>query len=305
MTLGREPQAKATYHVLNPELKFFGEFFDSNLGADAKKQDYQSSVSIPGPVITVTFTNLKNSYYVDNAGHKKFITKIERTFSDLQKAPSFPENSAILSINEDPTDGFWFDFSNGVTVSDTFYDENNQPISIDGNGWLAVTSLNAMYGGIRENQTLSGSPFHVEQVTPIHGGQSYALAGSSISVHSDGSLYADKTNFSAINYDGSTNDSITKKGVSAWPDNKQGWDGKGPDEYFGAGLIKINGSQITLNFKLAHTEDPVWNPYVWATMSTIIPATSFNLKRPTPPTAPSKPELQTTTVNYNFTTTIR
>ncbi|WP_276754737.1 SspB-related isopeptide-forming adhesin [Limosilactobacillus ingluviei] len=295
LTLGREPQAKATYHVLNPELKFFGEFFDSNLGADAKKQDYQSSVSIPGPVITVTFTNLKNSYYVDNAGHKKFITKIERTFSDLQKAPSFPENSAILSINEDPTDGFWFDFSNGVTVSDTFYDENNQPISIDGNGWLAVTSLNAMYGGIRENQTLSGSPFHVEQVTPIHGGQSYALAGSSISVHSDGSLYADKTNFSAINYDGSTNDSITKKGVSAWPDNKRGWDGKGPDEYFGAGLIKINGSQITLNFKLAHTEDPVWNPYVWATMSTIIPQT------PTPEyNVPEKPILETTTTSYHY-----
>ena len=270
LTLGREPQAKLNLTNIDPSLVFrqvWDASGDPRTSTDSAAYEYTSHSDISGTVVTATFTNLKNSYYVDNNGRKQTISKIVRNFTNLKKLPV--ENEALLSIYEDPTDGFWYNNSNEITVTDTYYDANGQAIYIDGNGWLAATSLNAVYGGANEAQTLSGTPAHVETVRPIQGGTSYALAGSSISVHSDGSLYADKSNTATIMQNGEPDPAFTKAGVSTWPDGKLSWDAKGPNEYYGAGLIKLTGSSITMNFKSTIT----WNGTVWATLSTIIPQT--------------------------------
>lgn len=294
LTLGREPQAKVAFSNISSSLKLVKVWeINADGGTDSRTYEYRSPIDVSGTALVATFTNLKNSYYVDDDGQKKVISKIERTFSNLKKLP-LEKSEVILSVYEDPADGFWYQHSSGVTVKDTYYDEHNNPIHINGNGWLAITSLNAVYGGIHDKQTLSGTPYHVEMVIPTQGGQAYGLAGSSVSVHSDGALYADKSNSAMITVNGSPDKAFTKKGVSTWPDGKQSWDAKGPNEYYGAGLVKITGSSITLDFKLSEHQD-LWNPYVWATISTIIP------QSPTPEyNVPEKPTIETTTTSYHY-----
>ncbi|MBB1062384.1 GbpC/Spa domain-containing protein [Limosilactobacillus fastidiosus] len=243
---------------------------------DSTSYEYLITPGATGTVLVATYSNLQHSFYTDANGDKHNISKIVRTFSDLTKqnwVPSWnwekaPENGAnpYLWIYDDPTDGFWYYFASGVTVTDQYFDENGNPINLADDAWLAVTSLNNQ----SDPQHIANNA-DVEQVTPVSGGQSYALLGSSVTNH-NGTLYADKNNSSEPK--GSHN-------------NSDWWDYKGPNEYYGAGLIKLSGNTTSLRFSTHY--DPSFTGAtshdVWATTTTILPATPGPEKPKVPKTS--------------------
>lgn len=281
LTLGREPQAKVSISQLNGKPGKVDPTHEQN--TDSASYEYLITPGATGTVLVATYSNLQHSFYTDANGNKHNIAKIVRTFSDLTKqnwVPSWnwektPRNGGnpYLWIYDDPTDGFWYEFASGVTVTDQYFDESGNPINLDDDAWLAVTSLNN--GG-------AGSPLpndvDVEKVTSISGGQAYALLGSSVTNH-NGTLYSN------------TNNSNGTKGTL----NDGSWDSKGPKEYYGAGLIKLSGNTTSLRFSTHY--DPSFagatSHNVWATTTTILPATP----------GPEKPKVpKTSTVHYHYDT---
>ena len=289
LTLGREPNA--SYTVLSSYSKSIptADYLFTN-DVDSKEA---TEITLPnenesGTVAVITYTGLQNSYYTDNNGIKHKISKIVRSFSNTTTRQDKKEHT--LWIYSDPTDGFWYNGISGVTVNDQYYDANGSPIIINqGTGYLAITSLNAWYGKNwgPDGVALTGDPLHVEKVAPLSGGQAVALLGSSIT-NNGGSLYAKETNSITAGNPSAPN-SWANLGHS-YPSN---WDVKGSNEYFGAGLISLGGSSFSIRFT-CDSSSADGNNTVWATMTTVIPAT------PGPTyTGPSKPTLKTTTVHYN------
>ena len=282
LTLGREPQAKVSVSQLNGKAGKTDNTKTQN--TDSTSYEYLITPGATGTVLVATYSNLQHSFYTDANGNKHNIAKIVRTFSDLTKqnwVPSWnwektPRNGGnpYLWIYDDPTDGFWYEFASGVTVTDQYFDESGNPINLDDDAWLAVTSLNN--GG-------TGSPLpndvEVEKVTSISGGQAYALLGSSVTNH-NGTLYSN------------TNNSNGTKGTL----NDGSWDSKGPKEYYGAGLIKLSGNTTSLRFSTHYGPSFVGatSHNVWATTTTILPVTP----------GPEKPKVpKTSNAHFHYDTT--
>ena len=260
LELGREPQAKVSVS----QLKGTAGRIDTNMtqNTDSTSYEYYITPGATGVVLVATYTNLQHSYYTDDNGNKHNIAKIVRTFSDLTKQNWIsswdylknPENNAnpYLWIYDDPTDGFWYYYASGVTVTDQYFDEYGNPVNLNDDAWLAVTSLNNIGG--TADQIANNA--HVEQVTPLSGGQSYALLGSSVTNH-NGTLYADLNNTSGTGM------------------NDGHWDSKGSEEYYGAGLVKLSSGTTSLRFTTHR--DPTFTgatpSNVWATTTTILPVT--------------------------------
>lgn len=286
LSLGREPNASysiATSHLhygLNPK-DIVGTGIDSSKGTQIWLTN-----SEPGTIVTVTYTNLNNSYYTDSNGNKEKISKIVRTFSNglienvTASIVDGKKEHRILVFN-DPTDGFWYNGLQGVTVTDQYFDTLGNPITISSNtGYLAVTSLNACYGD-KNAVTLTGPSRHVEQVTPMYGGKAIALLGSSIT-NNGGSLYATKTNSDDV--------------ASTW--NGPGkWDNKGLNEYYGSGLISLYGNSFSLRFSCQRGNFNDGNNTVWATMTTIIPETPGPKYK-----GPKKPNPKSSSIHYHYDT---
>lgn len=289
LTLGREEQANVQISSVNG-----GSLIDNpedSRGQFAKIYKFDNSVH--GTMLVATYTNLKNSNYTDENGISHKISKIVRTFSDgisngLGIYPGKKSTLIGLGISNDPTYGFGYFGMSSITTDDVYYDENGNALNISNNsGYLAVTSLNALYesNGIMSE---TGTQYQVERVKPLQNGEkAYALAGSSIRVHSDGSLYADATNDSCKGFGGSL-----PEGISTWPDSKENWDTKGPNEYYGSGIISLSGTHHKLQWSNSNGTawlNNGWMPvqYVWATSQTILPET------PTP-------QRKTTQVNYHY-----
>ncbi|WP_295730261.1 GbpC/Spa domain-containing protein [uncultured Limosilactobacillus sp.] len=221
---------------------------------------------VAGTVATITYSNLKNSYYLDENGTKHQISKIVRTFSNLlgtsrkhwadvnyHTSPNLYNNAnPALVIYGDPTDGFWYNWSDGVTLRDQFYDEQGNTINMSKNAYVSISSLNNEY---RPEYSDDPDNSHVEGVKVISGGRALALAGSSISVHDDNELYSD------------TNNSQNQ------PTQYKDWDSrKSPYQFYGSGIVKLNGSDLELRFfTRGNNKDVASN--VWAYYSTIIPQT--------------------------------
>lgn len=288
LTLGREPNAKV-------EL--------SNIATVGKKQPVNNNSidrvilkgDVNGVAVVVTYTNLQNSYYVDKDGQKHKISKIVRTFSniknnglgvDWQPTTRTDTDSEAIYVFSDPTEGFWYFGASEVTTDDVYYDEDGNPININGNAYMAVTSLNSLYE-TNNKLALTGTPIGVESAQPLNPNEkAYSLAGSSVTVHSDGSLYADKTNdpYSQLRWEISK-DEIPQ--VTTWTDPDVDWDNKGSNEYYGAGIISLNGTHHTIKWSCkieGNAEKYYKSDQVWATMTTIIPQT----KNPT------------TTIHYHY-----
>lgn len=257
---------------------------------------YKFNNSVNGTLLTVTYTNLKHSKYVDENGNTHSISKIVRTFSDgvsngLGVYPDKKGTEIAIGIRNDPSYGFGYYGMRSITTDDVYYDENGNPINISNNsGYLAVTSLNALYE-TNGQMSRSGTQYQVERVKPLQRNEkAYSLAGSSINVHSDRSLYADATNDSSKDFGGNT----IPKGISTWPDSKKSWDRKGANEYYGAGIVSLSGTHHTLQWSNSMGTSWLsngWTPvqYVWATMQTILPETP-------------KPQPKTTSIHYHYNT---
>ena len=161
-----------------------------------------------GKEITVTYDKLKNSYYLenfDNKTNKIKISKIERTFSDIQEADKTRFTSdghtpkgadgaydkcygPQLIIYNDPSDGFFYNNITQISVKDIYYDDKGQQIDFNDNNkaWIFVTSLNSNGWGNIEKVRALGS-----DNSPVNGEK---IAGSTVTDHNDGWWYSDNNN---------------------------------------------------------------------------------------------------------------
>ena len=178
--------------------------------------------------ITVTYDDLKNSYYLENINNKTNkikISKIERTFSHIQEADKIRFTSdgktpkgadgvydkcdgPQLIIYNDPSDGFFYNNITKVSVKDIYYDDNDNEITFDtkndkNKAWIFVTSLNSNgVGNSSHNvekvraQGLNNSPVNAEKIK-----------GSTVTVtnHIKGWWYSDENNWFNKNPDWDNN----------------------------------------------------------------------------------------------------
>ena len=179
--------------------------------------------------ITVTYDNLKNSYYLENIDdkiNKIKISKIERTFSDIQpgktiftsdgKTPKGADgvydecDGPQLIIYNDPSDGFFYNNITQVSVKDIYYDDQGSQINFDtkndkNKAWIFVTSLNSNGNGggnvEKVRAQLNNSPANAEKIK-----------GSTVTNHNDGWWYSDKNNWFNKNPDWDNNDEDNRFG---------------------------------------------------------------------------------------------
>ena len=137
--------------------------------------------------ITVTYSNLNNSYYLENMGDETDrikISRIERTFSGIQAtddpklfnpngSDSYKKDGIYdkcdgpqLIIYKDPSDGFFYNNIKQVSVKDIYYDDKNNLITFkDGDknkAWIFVTSLNS--DGVGNNNHRGDGKEYLEKV---------------------------------------------------------------------------------------------------------------------------------------------
>ena len=168
-----------------------------------------------------------------------------------------------------------------------FYEDGTKVNFENGTAYLTVASLNTY---LQRNQ------WGHERTTVISGGKALALYGSSVSLHNGNELYSSKAN--SIDTSGIAR---ATDGADAKPDQKlidnffpnqkditntnipYKWDtANSRDRYYGAGLIALNGSDLTIKVDVKNDDRPngtePWNAQ-WANFGTIIPETP-NINRP-------------------------
>ena len=269
LTLGKETEAKMDVQILQqPAVDPWNSEKGGTDGNYGYHLAYNSSVN--GAFAKVTYTNLKNSYYVDADGNKHQIIKIVRTFSDLTRSTSTASinwtkerasyegttsdnaEKTILSINSIPTNGAMFFNASGVTVSDLYYDKDGNRLSVK-DGYIVMSSLNNNGKG------------DVESAKGLSGQTPKTFIGSSVYVQSDGSLQANGDNSYYLH--DSTHSEYNN------------WDSANSDKfYWGAGLLKINNDganviRFNVSNTLGNNPEDALNSY-WFTISTILPTTA-------------------------------
>ena len=174
--------------------------------------------------ITVTYDNLNNSYYLENINdetNRIKISRIDRTFSSIKVADNphrfyggwrgnkydnyDPCNGPQLIIYNDPSDGFFYNNIEQISVKDIYYDDKGNPIKTGDNktgdkntAWIFVTSLNSNGGGNIEKVRAVGpdnSPVNAEKI-----------AGSTVIDHNDGWWYSGSNNNFGTDPDWDNND---------------------------------------------------------------------------------------------------
>ena len=291
LQLGKESQATITVD------SSYGNAVRTFVSGDVSHQEHTSAIgskwigadsnnywelihdgSISGTVATVTYSNLRHSYYTDKNGATHKITKIVRQFSNLTAYPNgvagklhaggspYWGNNAWLLVYSDPTDGWWVGNVDGVTITDQYYDDQGNLINFDGNAYLSANSLNACYWNGQMPLSLTGQKEHVEYVTPGDGTTSYELVGSSIKKHTGGSLYSNTTNNRVGLY------GITDKSQTSWKDDSN-WDNQNSsDFYYGSGLLALHGSKISYRSGILFDNNTGQDDNYFAP-STLIPTT--------------------------------
>ena len=272
LTLNREPDAVVSAPGLIPYT--IGYTGDNN-GNSALSVDSKTGISFSKDT-TVTFTNLKNSFYYDQQGNKINISKITAKFYDIQANPN--KGSVDIDVYSDPTDGFWYRGVDRVKVDYQFFDSNGNVINFDPNtAYLGFGSLNSGY---------YGDHGRTEGVNILNG-EAVALLGSGITKHGN-YLYADdslrgKLDYVHVNDDGS---------YSVGDFNDQNWDHQNQYRYFGTGLDNLSGKIVSVEYVTTRDLGGTDTTDTWATMSTVIPSTP----------GPQKPVRKTSEAHYRYNT---
>lgn len=277
LKLDKSPDATMTYEPLTSDATFsFGAPTYSSTGCDSKQALVvvaKDKSGISGDIAKVTCSNINATY-----GGKK-INKIVATYSDLKPGdgltnPDTFDNSKgnpFLRIYSDPTDGFWYNNSDGVTVTYQYYDENGNLINLnDNDAYMTVGSLNNSNGTATAKE-------HLEKATLDSDGKAIALKDSSVSAH-DKTLYSDKNN----------------------DNNQKEWDVTGSDKaYYGSGVFALNGNSVKMTFSTDNQDCK--NATVWVQMSTTIPQTPVKPKAPTIHYHYDKADIPNVKASYHLT----
>ena len=189
-------------------------------------------------------------------------------------------------------------YQGSSTIHFEWYYDNGEKVTFEnGTAYLAVASLNTYFQKIRWGH---------ERTTVISGGKALALYGSSVSIHNGSELYSDKGNSLDTTGRDIAAGGYTSKPWQPWIDSMfsnqkditnsnipDKWDtANSPDRYYGAGLIALNGSDLTIKVDIKRDDAPkevtnLWDNQ-WFNMGTVIPETPDI----------NKPKL---TVNYHHT----
>ncbi|MDY5067634.1 MAG: YSIRK-type signal peptide-containing protein, partial [Lactobacillus johnsonii] len=215
-------------HITHTDKMTHKEQYVMKINSDNKViVDFQHN-QCSGKEITVTYDDLKNSYYLENINNKTNkikISKIERTFSHIQEADKIRFTSdgqtpkgadgaydkcygPQLIIYNDPSDGFFYNNITQVSVKDIYYDDQGSQINFDtkndnNKAWIFVTSLNSNGGGNVERVSAQGpnnSSVDVEKI-----------AGSTVTNH-NGLWYSDNNNNFGGNPDWDNRDEANRFG---------------------------------------------------------------------------------------------
>jgi LPXTG-motif cell wall-anchored protein len=201
-----------------------------------------------GKEITVTYDNLKNSYYlenIDNKTNKIKISKIERTFLGIHAGDTIftsdghtPTSDGVydkcygpqLIIYNDPYDGFFYNNIKQVSVKDIYYDDKGNPITFkDGDknkAWIFVTSLNS--DGVGNNNHRGDGKEYLEKVKAENPDDTPAemkkIAGSTVTGPVDENTTKDFTRTVEL-FDGHSNGDYLRNYLRTNADDlkKQGW----------------------------------------------------------------------------------
>ena len=267
LILGNEKDANISYKTLRNDIKAFHNNNKDITAMDDSKTsitvDTDNTGNLTGNVIEITYSNLSNSTY---KGRK--ISKIVATYSDIIRDKQSPRNVG-LRIMSNPYHGFWYWNSSSITVNYKFYDEDNNLINFDNDAssWITVGSLNAGYG-------------RQEGASLLSAGKVYGFKGSSVTGHDGNTLYSDTANDFQTIIGGDWRDT---KAIdqSQFPWGTDYWD-TGLDNrhaYYGAGIFKISGSNLDINYRTTRADNlpenyGAWG--IWATISTTIPKSSMD-----------------------------
>lgn len=221
-----------------------------------------------GTIATATYTNLKNSYYVDLNGQKHSIAKMVHVFSNL-KASGNNNNHPILEFSNDPVNNMNILWATSVDEQVFFYDENNQLINLPADSaWLILSSMNHY----------DWAPSHQEAVNVLENGKLYQQTTNPDStVHADGTAYEDKG-------DGSYQHILTDGGT-VFANIQNG--------------VKLRWSLLELDWQHEHNRtygnsvvnDPIYNWYLGMLETTVG-------KSP----VPTPPVRKTSEVHYHYNT---
>lgn len=252
LVIKSEPQAEVKAEVLNNQGKLHTlaeserdglatqEFALNNPKTDAKQ-----------PFLKLDYSNLKNSSFNGQA-----ISRIELTFSNAQYSQFSYGNvaSAVdtlgVQYSSNPINGFTYRHIKSMDVHMNLYGTDGKLIDLTkAPAYLTVGSLNTG-----------------ESVQLLSNGSAVKIPESSINIHANNTLYADKNN-----------DDMSQWSKSI-QDKYKGWDNNtSPNYIFGAGLYKLNAPSLDL--KVASTHGSAWFIY-----STTVPQISFDAKGPQKPT---------------------
>lgn len=263
----------------NAQLKFENNSNLTDLGKNGEVQVFklESGSEVTGS-ITVTYSNLENSYYGDSriAAIKATISNIK---SDYDKSPT--RRGPKLDINYDPVKGFWYTDISEATIDYVYYDKDGNILTFNnsenGSGaWLTIGSLNAGQGRVEKVQLLSD-------------GQAYGFRNSTVTVHAGKELYSDVTNSNALEQGINPLEEhthwILDKEVFPWGGDD--WD-TGLDNqraYYGAGVFNVTGNHVTLRYSTERNYNNVndYNDSTWATISTTIVKDDSGIEVPAKP----------------------
>lgn len=178
---------------------------------------------INGTVMTITYSNLKNTYYKDSNGQVHQLTKLVRTLSNA-KAQKVPDGTKdmmrIIVDSNDPRAGINGDLVYSLDINDSYYDNNGNHVAMGNNAYYVPSSQNAEY--INEDASsfvkTSSEPATRQFYRGLNGSKALSFAGSSVTVHDDGTAYSDVTN-----------DPYTQLRVFAL-DNEKGFDPATPED---------------------------------------------------------------------------
>ncbi len=213
---------------------------------------YKSTVRIPinqdSDVVKITYSGLRNSNF-----NGKAIKSIVVTFNNFKIDTRNGNTTGSLSLYNNFYAGFWYSGIDNVTATVQLFYDNDQKDQVvfdnSDNGSAAYFVLGSLNN--------YSSYHHIEKVRVVNG-EALPLPGSTISVHSNGWLYADEPNES-----------------TAWVNPQTGktetsfWDTYGPDgTYVGAGIDKLSGNTAVVEFSVDATPQET---YAWATLHTQIP----------------------------------
>lgn len=294
VTVTRDPNAPFVNDPNNPSVN------------PAYAVHLKNNNQVTGPIIQITYTNLKNSEY-----DGKPLGKIVETFSDVH-ATDINDSEAALYISTNPTNGWLYTDCDGVTATIQLYDNQDdpQPIKIDSSAYVSVSSLNSNGLTFTSNgETIIKGRTEAAQL--LSKGSAMSIPESSVQVFpgnkvfspsdNEDLLYNKTHNKDQINYWGKffapreadwnklspdqQEDEIQKVGNYVI-NNYSDWDNTGSRKIFGSALYKVEENPIVIrSYVIRNSSNPIRG--YWFTYSTTVPQTSFDAIN---------------TINYHFAT---